>query len=637
MKFRLTALLFLFTLILSACNFSLASDITPPPNYKSPTPAPTLSALFPADSPAPQDAYAIYMEKCAPCHGNEGHGDGPQGLQLSVKVPAFGLPAAGRAAIPSNYFTIVSQGQIDKFMPPFSGSLNEQQRWNVVAYVLSLHTSAGEITQGKTLYETNCANCHGADGSTIENVNLSDQQFMAKRSEQDLFNAMTNGVPGTMPAFGQLTEAERWAMAAYLRSLTFAEAQATATPQPTPTEAATATPAAATPDGATTPAATAEGTSQPAPEATPIPTIAPNTTGSVTGSIVKASGGALPAGLAITLGGFDHGQDNSAPQQSLELTANVQADGSYAFENVEIPEGRFFVTHIEYQGVPYESEITVVEKDATGIVIPPMSIYETTDDLTALKVNQGHLIIQFDESRIGVLEFFAISNPGDKTVVFTTDGQTLPFAPMPEGVELLGFDLQQGEAQFLPTENGFAVPPSDKLYAVVTGFAMPYDKSADITVQLGIAIPALNVIAPAGVTVKSDQLTSQPADPQSQNQVFTSGPFDVGDQISFKVSGTPKVESAPTTSVDNNNGLLIGIGALGLALIGIGVFFFLRDRRQKRDTAADDLIDEPVSESPDEIMDAIIALDDQYRAGNIAEEAYQQRRAELKAQLKDRL
>jgi len=33
-------------------------------------------------------------------------------------------------------------------------------------------------------------------------------------------------------------------------------------------------------------------------------------------------------------------------------------------------------------------------------------------------------------------------------------------------------------------------------------------------------------------------------------------------------------------------------------------------------------------------MDAIVALDDQYKAGNITESAYKDRRAELKAKLK---
>ena len=38
--------------------------------------------------------------------------------------------------------------------------------------------------------------------------------------------------------------------------------------------------------------------------------------------------------------------------------------------------------------------------------------------------------------------------------------------------------------------------------------------------------------------------------------------------------------------------------------------------------------------SEDELLDAIIALDDQYKTGNISEEAYKERRAELKAQLR---
>ena len=635
MKFRFAIIFILTAGLLSACNFSLASDITPPPNYKSPTPAPTLGALFPAEAPSLQDGSAIYAEKCAPCHGDEGRGDGPQGLQLSVKVPAFGLPSIGRAAIPSNYFTIVSQGKIENFMPPFSGSLNEQQRWDVVAYALSLHTSAEELAQGKALYEANCAECHGEDGSAIAKVDLSDQQFMAKRTEQDLFNAMTKGADG-MPAFDQSTEDERWALAAYVRSLTFAEAVSTATPQPSPTEAATPTPADSTPEGTFIPIGTAESTSQPVLDATPVPTIAPNTTGDVTGSIANISGGALPSGLTATLFGFDHGQDATAPEQVLEVTTEIQTDGSYVFENVEIPEGRFFIAQVNYQGVPYESEIAVTEPGVTQVAMAPIAVYETTDDLNNLQVDQGHLIIQFDEARVGVLEFFAISNLGDKTVVFTTDGQTLPFAPMPDGVETLGFDLQQGEAQFISTADGFAVPPSDKQYAVVTGYALPYDKSAELSVPFGITVPSVNLIAPVGVKIVSDQLTSQPSESGSQNLIFSGGPFASGNSLTFEVSGKPKIESAPATSVDDNSGVLIGIGALGLALIAVGVFLFLRDRRKSQDED-DEVAPEPAGESPEEIMDAIIALDDQYRAGNISEDAYQKRRADLKAQLKDRI
>jgi len=647
MKFRFAAILILFTVILSACNFTLASDITPPPDYKSPTPAPTLSGLIPLEPPAPQEGMRLFMEKCAPCHGEQGRGDGPQGLQLSVKVPAIGLPDAGRAAIPSNYFTVISQGRIENFMPPFSGSLSEQQRWNVIAYVLSLHTSAAELAQGKTLYETNCTKCHGADGAAVAKTNLSDQAFMAKRSEQDLFSAITNGVTDVMPALSQLTEDERWALAAYVRSLTFAGAAATATPQPSPTETSTATPVAATTEGTSVPVSTvestsnptlstAESTSEPTLNATPVQTVLPNTTGTVTGKVANVSGGALPAGLTVKLLGFDPGQNNTAPTQVVSLNTQVQGDGSYIFENVELPVGRSYLAQIEYQGVPYESDMKTVEKDATGFTLTPINIYDATDDLSSLEVKQGHVILQFDTDRIGVLEFFAISNPGNKMVVFTSDGQTLPFAPMPDGAELLGIDLTQGDAQFIQTANGYAIPPSDKLYAAVTGFALPYNNSADITVPVGIAIPSMGLIAPVGVKVISDQLTSQPADPQSQNQVFTGGPFNNGDKLSFTVSGKPNTGSAPATSANNNTSLLVGVGVLGLAFVVVGVFLFLRDRR-RRQGGDDEVLEEPVGETAEEIMDAIITLDDQYRAGNITEEVYGQRRAELKAQLKGKL
>src|SRR5262245_55245959 len=146
MKSRVAIIIVLASL-LSACNFTLAEDVTPPPNYVSPTPAPTLGPLFPAQAPNPADGAAIFTEKCAPCHGTTGLGDGPQGIQLGVTVPAFGLPEVARPASPSQWFTTVTRGNIERFMPPFA-SLNDQQRWDVVSYIMTLHTSAEEMAKG---------------------------------------------------------------------------------------------------------------------------------------------------------------------------------------------------------------------------------------------------------------------------------------------------------------------------------------------------------------------------------------------------------------------------------------------------------------------------------------------------------
>jgi len=73
MKFRILVLSSL-GLILTACNMTLAEDITPPPNYVPPTPVPTL-VLYPLQAPNLAKGETIYIEKCAPCHGDSGLGD----------------------------------------------------------------------------------------------------------------------------------------------------------------------------------------------------------------------------------------------------------------------------------------------------------------------------------------------------------------------------------------------------------------------------------------------------------------------------------------------------------------------------------------------------------------------------------
>jgi uncharacterized membrane protein len=92
--------------------------------------------------------------------------------------------------------------------------------------------------------------------------------------------------------------------------------------------------------------------------------------------------------------------------------------------------------------------------------------------------------------------------------------------------------------------------------------------------------------------------------------------------------------------LDQHTWLLIGVAALGVVLIGLGIFLFLRDRRLKK--LEDELGDEDEGDKDDSlgedregIMDAIITLDDQFKAGDISQEAYEKRRNELKDRLKN--
>src|SRR3972149_3515611 len=155
-------------LLLTAClGFSLAEDITPPPGAQLSAARPTHPTLggqlYPLVPPDPASSEPIFMEKCAPCHGGTGLGDGPQASQLPNPPAPIGSAELSRQAAPADWYAMVTQGNLEKFMPPFN-SLSERQRWDVVAYLYTLSISPEVVAQGQTLYQDSCAECHGLDG-----------------------------------------------------------------------------------------------------------------------------------------------------------------------------------------------------------------------------------------------------------------------------------------------------------------------------------------------------------------------------------------------------------------------------------------------------------------------------------------
>jgi high-affinity iron transporter len=80
----------------------------------------------------------IYVENCTACHGLSGHGDG-ESVQTGAipNVPDFHDPSARTAHTPEAIFAVISDGRMEKFMPPWSSYLSEAERWAVALYVYS--------------------------------------------------------------------------------------------------------------------------------------------------------------------------------------------------------------------------------------------------------------------------------------------------------------------------------------------------------------------------------------------------------------------------------------------------------------------------------------------------------------------
>lgn len=97
------------------------------------------------------------------------------------------------------------------------------------ARVVTAPSRPPDVGQGRAVYAQACAACHGPDGRSQtaaaeamepRPADLTDAEMKEKFSAYRVYNVVRFGVPNTpMPGFTTLTDDERWAVAAYVLSL----------------------------------------------------------------------------------------------------------------------------------------------------------------------------------------------------------------------------------------------------------------------------------------------------------------------------------------------------------------------------------------------------------------------------------
>lgn len=521
-------------------------------------------------------------------------------------------------------------------MPGFT-SLDDRQRWDVVAYALKLSLSQDAIAAGKEIYAANCESCHGAEGKG--GTNAPDWQAESGRLAQlslDEIAAVTKDGIGDMPGYsGSLSDTEVNAVAQFVRQLSFAASAELLAVTPAPDIAASPVadetpsqseatviptsneeqfPPPNVPDSSATPAGT--------------PVSEAPTEVTVVGKITAAEGVTIPAGLKVTLVGFD------GMNQVYENQVDVSADGAYEFANVEFVTGRAFMATMDYNGLVYSSDVFHSTEGLPDTAIElPIPYYETTSDLTALRADRLHLFFDFTRAEfVQVVELFILNNTGDKAII-STDGKGTVGFDLPEGATNLQFQDSTIGERYIQTEKGFAdsaaILPGEGSQ-ILFAYDLPYSRKADVAISLPIPVDAAVIMMPQGsVKLTSPQLQSTGTrEVQGVSlDMFSASNLPAGSVLDMTLSG--RISSAASVEPGSSTGLLIGGGVLGLVLIGAGVWLW---RQKKQGELEEGELDAGV-ETSESIMDAIITLDDRFQAGELSEEAYQTRRAELKEKL----
>jgi hypothetical protein len=335
--------------------------------------------------------------------------------------------------------------------------------------------------------------------------------------------------------------------------------------------------------------------------------------------------------------------DTSVGKLTQTLTTPILTDGKYEFSNVPADTNTVFLTTVDYDGVTYDS----APKNFDGTITQydlPVTVYETSADLNVLTITQAHL--QFDFSTAGtvqVMVLYVISNPGSNAITVTSDGTSVPFIQIPDDAQSVNFQLAQSSSPLLSSANGFALlPGTDLQYGIIATFNLPYTNRLIYSQPFSLPVSSATIIVPEGVKVTSDQLTDAGTQGSSGStyHLYSGSSLASGSTLTLTVSGMPGDQTTTGFVLDQHAWLLIGVGALGVVLIGLGIFLFLRDRRLRK--LEDEFSDEEeegeedaLGEDRDGIMDAILTLDDQYRAGDLSQGAYEKRRGELKDRLKN--
>ena len=619
---------------ISACSFSLAQDIKPPQDFLA-TPIPVepsveaIDILYPLVPPNPSNGKVVYEDNCASCHGYSGLGDGERASDLPVSVPPMSDPQFVRNAIPRDWYLLLKEGHLEKYMPPFS-DLTDRQRWDVIAYLYRLATIPEKTVVAEENYKNYCMGCHGddgrGDGSLMDNFDIAnvpdfhDQEFMSTISQSNIFKWESEGISPNMPGFeDEMSEDDRWAMADHIRSLSFYMQN----------ETAVAT-------------SEVEINSEDIVEDPVTPTFPESvqenhTSTTISGAVKNLSGGSHPTGVIITLHAFDHMQ--------LVFTDTVTLDdmGGFVFQDIEITDGRAFLASVEYEGAIFGSDIVVANQDnlVEELLI---EIYETTTDISALSIERLHYFFEpIDDQTLHVVELYVITNSSNKTLVSISEDDPVIEFTLPEGASNLEFQDGVLGGRYIFTENGFGdylpVRPGVGQHQVMFSYQLPIDNKLDFVRPMVLKTDAIVILVPEGVLVEGNGIEDAGTrDVQGLlYRMYNGEDLDRGEKLSLEVSGRTSLK-LPIVNSQFSNEFLFGLGTLLIALIIVGVWFFNRRQPEKlRTIEDDDLFDQLNGESAESIMDAILTLDDLYTQGNLPKDAYIERRSELKNRLAEML
>lgn len=187
-----------------------------------------LECLLLATPAGAADGRRLYLQHCAPCHGPDGRGDGPNAVLFNIR------PRDLREGFLGKYSTDdLAKRVLDGRTLTLAFDLPAMRRRaaNVEALVAHMRRLPAadwdRIDEGWAIYLERCASCHGPFGTPLDDPGpgvrrprqLNDAAFQVSVTDEALFEAVRHGRRGMPALTPRLDEDEAADVVAFVRML----------------------------------------------------------------------------------------------------------------------------------------------------------------------------------------------------------------------------------------------------------------------------------------------------------------------------------------------------------------------------------------------------------------------------------
>jgi hypothetical protein len=349
-------------------------------------------------------------------------------------------------------------------------------------------------------------------------------------------------------------------------------------------------------------------------------------------------------------------------------TVTTDAQGAFSFSNLSTDKTISYAIFARYQGAQYLSDVITLNNNPTQQV--NLTVYEATQSTDKLAIVNATALFHepnIPQKTITISEAFSFKNLDTHTYVGILDAanKSKPNAllfSLPAGAK--NINLQKGFTGYnvVQVDRGFATDaallPGNNDFAFA--FDLPYASSTyDFNYETFLPTVSLSFFVPPDIHASSQVLASQgivnTGDNQRPYNLLKAAGLPAQKNVDLHLEGL--LTQLPSDTATSFNPLLIWLVVAGIVILAtLGVVWFVISSRRPRSTkkasgkksavkpshkgsivAADKVKrseDSIAGEREQALLDALLKLDQEYEAGKLSKEGYEERRKKTKARLR---